>query len=448
MGLLDRIDQTISRGVDPVTMEEFGYLLGQDRGTSVRTRSGVTMGPKKALGITAWYSGVRYISETMAGLPCKVYRDSPAGREQRADPPWKQSPDIEQVWFGLVESWLMALLHKGNAYSFKLRSPSNEVIGLRSIHPDRIRPGVTPSGFKVFELDGRHDIAFTTREILHIPGLSYDGCIGLNPIQTLADPLGSVAAADHYASSFFGSSSRPDAYISTPNTLTNEQAIGMQQLWLSMHRGLMNSHDLAVMGGGAEYKLLGLNPEQTQLIESRKYGVPEVSRMLRLPPHKLYDLERATFSNIEQQSIEAVVDGIRPWCTRIEAWVNADPDLVAPGAFIEFELEGLLRGDAAARAAFYQSGIAGGWMMPSEPRALENLPHIEGSDFLTSPLNMRQYGPDAVVVDDASARAAAELLQKGYLAVTAGVITPDELRDMANQAGAELPVPMPRGAPA
>jgi len=263
-----------------------------------------------------------------------------------------------------------------------------------------VKPGVASDGFKVFELDGRSDVPFSRREILHIPGLSYDGVVGLNPIEHHAQTLGTQAAADEHAGRFFGSGVMDRAYITVPKTLSTPAADEMRDAWRSHYEGLRNAHRLAVLGGGAEFKTIGLDPQQTQLLESRKYGVVEVARMLRLPPHKLYDLERATFSNIEHQSIEAVVDGIRPWCTRIEAHVNFDPDLMRSGNFIEFELEGLLRGDIKSRYEAYSAGVTGGFLMPSEPRRLENLPHIDGSDFLLRPLNMATVGPDAVATTE------------------------------------------------
>ena len=398
MALIDRVAQRRASEVvrsDPVTMEEFLGLVGRD-GTDSQTTAGVAMGPRAALGITAWYSGVRYISETMAGLPAPTYRDGPGGRTARTDPPWKKKPDVETTWFSLVEFWLMSLLHKGNAFSFKVRNPiSGQVVGLRMIHPDRVKVGQASSGLKLFEIDQRKDVAYTTRDILHIPGLSYDGVCGLNPLQYHADALGTIAASEEFAARSMGKGVMDKAYMSLPQVITNEQANALASVLEAQHAGLTNAGKLAVLGGGAEYKTIGLDPQSTQLLESRKYGVTEVARLLRLPPHKLYDLERATFSNIEQQAIEAVVDGIRPWCTRIEAWVNSDADLMRPGNFIEFNLEALLRGDLESRMRAYQAGVTAGVYMPSEPRRKENLPYVEGSDVLLFPLNMTQVGPDA-----------------------------------------------------
>jgi HK97 family phage portal protein len=142
-----------------------------------------------------------------------------------------------------------------------------------------------------------------------------------------------------------------------------------------------------------------LTPEQQQLLETRKFEVTEIARYTGVVPHKLYDLERATFSNIEQQSIDAVVDGIRPYVERFEAFINFDPYLLPAGNFIEFDLEGLLRGDSAARGAFYTALINAGVMTPYAAAEKENLPAPEELKYYLRPLNMaviREGQPDLI----------------------------------------------------
>lgn len=178
MGLVDRINSRldVQRAADPVTMEEFGYLLGQQGGN--KSLAGVSVTPTRALGITAWYSGVRYLAETVASLPCFTFRDTPSGRSRRADPGWKSRPDVDVPWASWVEFQMMSLLHRGDGFSFKLRNGLDQVTGLRSLHPDRVRVGRHPdTGRKVFQVRDMEPL-FTTREILHIPGLSYDGLRG------------------------------------------------------------------------------------------------------------------------------------------------------------------------------------------------------------------------------------------------------------------------------
>lgn len=346
------------------------------------------MGPQRALGIPAWYSGVRYLSETVAGLPIHRYRNGQDGRTRRADPLWMSRPDVETPWFSVVEFWMMSLLHRGNAYTFKIRNDAGRVTGLRGIHPDRVKPGQASDGTKVFQIDNRQDVVLTRREIFHIPGLSYNGVIGLNPLQHQAETLGGVAAANESAQRFFGQGSIKEAFISAPATLTETQANELRDVWEKQHQGLLNAHTVAVLGGGAEYKTIGLDPAASQLLETRKWGVIEVAQVLRMPPHKLYELTRATFSNIEHQSIEAVTDSIQPWAQRIEAHLNFDPDLTVSGTFEEFILEGLLRGDTASRFEAYSKATGRPWMTPAEVRQRENLPPLDGLDTVASPLNM------------------------------------------------------------
>lgn len=381
------------RSADPVTLEEFGALLGQTTGRQVRAKSGATVSAKKALGLSAWYSGVRHISEVMAGLPIHRYRDGVDGRERRAKPSWMRQPDLEQTWYGLVEFWLMSLLHRGNAYSFKLRNAAGQVTGLREIHPDRVTPGQAPDGTKRFQVD---DIErpYTTRDILHIPGLAYNGRIGLNPIQTFVDGLGNVMAAEEYASRFFSNGTNLGGIISVEGAVSQQELVELKREWEDFHQGLLNAHRTGVLSKGSTYTRLALNAEDTQLIETRQFGVVEIARMLRLPPHKLYDLTNATYSNIEHQSIEATTDGIQPWCERIEAWLNADRDLTPAGTFVEFDLEGRLRGDTKSRYEAFARSVGGPWMKVNEARRLENLPPVAGGDDVMRPLNMGDVTQD------------------------------------------------------
>lgn len=374
---------------DPVTLAEFGALLGDNSRNSSTSRAGTTVTPQRALGIAAWYSGVRHIAEVMAGLPIHRYRRLPGGdgRERRENPPWIAAPDVEQPWYGLVEFWLMSLLHRGNAFSFKLRNGANQVTGLREIHPDRVTTGQAPDGTKRFVIDDNERL-WTTRDVLHIPGLAYDGRVGMNPIRCSADAIGAVAATDEYAARFFTNNTNLGGIISVEQAMTDDEALALRTEWESFHQGILNAHKTGVLSKGARYDRVTLNAEDSQLIESRQWGVTEISRLLRLPPHKLYELSRATFSNIEHLAIEATTDGIQPWAERIEAHVNFDPDLTPTGTYHEFTLEGRLRGDTKSRYEAHTSAVGGPWKTVNESRREENLSPIDGGDVVLQPLNM------------------------------------------------------------
>lgn len=442
VSLLDRISTREVKRADAVDSVEFGRLLGLANGSTVRTKAGTFVGPHRALGITAWYSGARYISETVSMLPWHHYMKSVLGRDQRAPWPWLEKPDVEQTWAGWAEHQVMSLLHKGNGFSFKLRNLSDQVVGLRELHPDRITGGCAPDGTKRFMVD--HDpTPYTTRDILHIPGLAYSGRLGLNPIATLADALGTVAAADDYAGRWFSSSTHMGGIISMPGDLTATQAKDLREVWDAFHAGLLNAHKTGVLSNGAKYDRITLSAADSQLLESRQYGIQEISRILRIPPHKLYDLSRSTNNNIEQQSIESVTDSIRPWVQRIENAINDDADLVMPGHYLEASLEGVLRGDSVARAAFYTSGINAGWMMPSTPARLENLPAPPELDYYLRPLNMDFITPGVdKAADAATPEAIALMIQKLYLGVGI-VLSAEEARDLIHQAGGTLSGPLP-----
>jgi HK97 family phage portal protein len=442
-----RADRGEARRADPVSLEEFGVLMGAMNGNSYRSKSGAMVGPRRALGLSSWYSGVRYLAESMSSLPVHAYGDAAGERSRRADPPWLSRPDVELPWQQLVEFWMMSLLHKGNAYAWKLRNMADQVVGLRELHPDCVTVGQAPDGTKRFLIDG-DEYPYSSRDVLHIPGLAYNGRVGLNPIQYQADTLGGIVAADDYSSRFFGAGTHLGGVITVGGPLTKEQREATADEWRAFHEGLVNAHKTGVLSNGSRYERISLNAADSQLIESRKYGVTEIARILRIPPHKLYDLERATFSNIEHQSIEAVVDSIRPWAVRIEAHLNFDPDLMAAGTFVEFQLEGLLRGDSAARATFYSQLINAGVMSPRVAARLENLPAPAELDYYLRPLAMAVIRPGQPEPVDASQEAqarklsVAEAIQKVYLGVGT-VLTADEARKIVNDAGGNLPVPGP-----
>jgi len=245
--LIDRVDAhrverevvreslRLQAAADPVTLEEFGYLLGQANGLSYKTKAGPTVGVNRALGISAWYSGVRWLSETVAGLPWHHYMRSADGRELRAPQAWLAHPDVDQTWYGLVEASMMAILHRGDAFMYKLRNASGQVVGLREIHPDRVTGGIAPDGSKRFMID-RDEVEYTTREVLHIPGLSYCGRMGLNPMRHFAETLGGIAAADDYSSRWFNASTHIGGIISVPGP-ANEVVTGAARAeWDQFHQ--------------------------------------------------------------------------------------------------------------------------------------------------------------------------------------------------------------------
>ena len=210
----------------------------------------------------------------------------------------------------------------------------------------------------------------------------------MNPIRCSADALGAVAATDEYAARFFTNNTNLGGIVSVEHAMTRDEAIALKAEWEDFHQGILNAHRTGVLSKGARYDRVTLNAEDSQLIEARQYGVAEIARLLRLPPHKLYELSRATFSNIEHQSIEAITDGIQPWAERIAAHINFDRDLTPPNMYHEFALEGRLRGDTKSRYEAHTKAVGGPWKTVNESRREENLAPVEGGDVVLRPLAM------------------------------------------------------------
>lgn len=409
MDLIDRAStavarrpREIERSSREVSMEEFAaaLALGPGRYTGARAHSGVLVTDRTLMGSTAWYRGVRFVASAVSGLPWHQYMRLPDdARERRSAPPWLARPDAEQTWRGLVEYFIVALLNKGNGFAFKLRNEAGQVFGLREIHPDRVTTGIAPDGTKRFLVDHLpHE--YTTREIFHVPGFVDDASrFGCNPIRTLANAMGIVLGGDEYAGRFY-SASNLGGIISYPGPpLDGDEAERVRVEWEAFHDGLANAHKTGVLSGGATYNRIALSAEEAQLLQARTFGITEVARAIGIAPHKLYELSRATFSNIEHQSIEVATDTVRPHVHYIEDAVNHDPDLVLPGFFVEAAMEGLMRGDSAAIAASLSAGVNGGWLSPYTAARIQNLPAPDELDYYLRPLNMAVIRPGQPVDD-------------------------------------------------
>lgn len=391
MSALGRARAHIRRAGVPVTLEEFGRLLSGKQG---KTSTGLSVTERRALGLSAWWSGVRYLSESVAFLPTSSYVGIGANRRRRNNPAWinlpMRSPKGRPIltWSMLRELWMLSLLHRGNAYGWKIRDTVGRITGMNYLHPDRVKPqGQKPDGERHYLIDvtgkGRW-LPFTSFEVFHIVGPGFDGIAGVSPIQYHADTLGIAVAADDFAGKYFGQGAALSSYFK----LTKPRKKPIEEIKAELadtHRGITNAHEVGVLAMGVDYVAPGLNAKDAQILEAREWSVLEIARILRVPPHKLYDLRRATFSNIEQQSIEAVTDGVVPWVERIEDQVDADSDLSIPGTSIELEIEGLLRGDSAARSAWYSSGINNGYLELAEIRAKEGLPPLPGMNVFFRP---------------------------------------------------------------
>ena len=369
-------------------------LIAESNETSIVV-PGLPVNPMRGLRLAAVYASVRAIAESCASLPLPVYRRNGRSRERLVqDPRWRLlnlAPNPEQTAMELLENWFGHALLWGTGYLY-VRA-DDEAPELWPLRPDRTRARRTRGGQLFYEtvLDTGERIQLPPEQVIPLRSI-FDG---LPAVRLARGAIGTAIAAEEYAGHFWSNNSRPDGIIELSGELDDQKYDDFRRRWRAGHEGLKRSHLVGILTGGATWKELGVPPDKAQVLESRQFSVREIARMFRVPPHVIGDLEgTVTRASIEQQSIEFVIYTLRPWLVRAEQALNrrlfdSEADRAA-GIYCEFLADGLMRGDAAARAALYQSGILTGWLSRADARELENLPDVPeaGLDRFLIPLNM------------------------------------------------------------
>lgn len=388
----------LAKSLRTETVEPFTNLTGPR--SARRLRSGVTVTAGRAMQHAAVWACVRARAEDVAKCPARVVEYQGKQRIRRDAPPWLERPNPETTPFELFERTTASIDTDGNGFWHVSKDrlgrvaevwplPPAEVQVWRE-PPSRGQTGVSPKQFTYAGDDYGLD------EIVHFTGFSLAGRLrGLNPIQQHMHTIGLSVAAEEYGEAFFGNGATMSGVVTLPAgaNLDPTKVQEMQDGLARDHQGLENAHRPGVLFGGAAWVQLTIPNDAAQFLETRKYQLADIARIYRTPSHKINDLEHATFSNIEHQAIEWVVDGIVPTVTRLEAQVVA-AGLVERGHHLKFNLGALLRGDTKTRYEAYAMGIQWGWLCPDDVRELEDLnplPDGIGSTYRT-PLNMGPLG--------------------------------------------------------
>lgn len=358
------------------------YMGGSTAGKSVNERSAMQM--------TAVYACVRILSEAVAGLPLHLYRyKEDGGKEKAIDHSLyhllHDEPNKEMSSFVFRETLMTHLLLWGNAYAQIIRNGKGEVIALYPLMPNKMKVDRGEDGeiYYIYsrstdEANTKEDstVVLTPREVLHIPGLGFDGLVGYSPIAMAKNAIGLAIATEEYGAKFFANGAAPSGVLEHPGTIKDPARL--RENWNSTFGGSANSGKVAVLEEGMKYTPISISPEQAQFLETRKFQINEIARIFRIPPHMVGDLEKSSFSNIEQQSLEFVKYTLDPWIIRWEQSLSRS--LLTPDEkktyFFKFNLEGLLRGDYASRMNGYATARQNGWMSANDIRELENLDKI------------------------------------------------------------------------
>lgn len=362
------------------------YMGGSSAGKNVNERSAMQM--------TAVYSCVRILAEAVAGLPLHLYRYKEDGGKERAINNnlyhlLHDEPNKEMSSFIFRETLMTHLLLWGNAYAQIIRNGKGEVVALYPLMPNKMQVDRDENGELYYIYTRSSDEAktmegvtvyLTPRDVLHIPGLGFDGLVGYSPIAMAKNAIGLAIATEEYGAKFFANGAAPSGVLEHPGTIKDPSRL--RENWNSTFGGSANSGKVAVLEEGMKYTPISISPEQAQFLETRKFQIDEIARIFRVPPHMVGDLEKSSFSNIEQQSLEFVKYTLDPWVIRWEqslsrALLNEDEKRKY---FFKFNLEGLLRGDYESRMSGYAVARQNGWMSANDIRELENMDKISAED--------------------------------------------------------------------
>lgn len=359
--------------------------------------SGKSVNENTAMQNSAVYACVKIIAESIASLPLHVYQYTDGGKEKAINHPLyyllHNAPNEEMTAFIFFETIMAHLLLWGNAYAQILRNRLGQVIGLYPLLPNKMTVERNDSGnleytYQRFTEENpnfkdKGAIVLPRADIFHVAGLGYDGLIGYSPIAMAKNAIGLSIACESFGSKFFANGARPLGILKSPTLIKNPEKL--RESWESMYGG-ENSGRVAILEQGMEYETISIPPDDAQFLQTRKFQIAEVARIFRVPLHFLNELDRATFSNITQQSLEFVMYTLTPWISRLEQALNKA--LFQPSErgkyFVKFNLSGLLRGDYESRVKGYCQMIQNGVMSINDVRELEDLnkiPSEKGGDL-------------------------------------------------------------------
>lgn len=347
---------------------------------SQKSQSGIDVTEDSALNYSSVWAAVRLISETIASLPLLTYRRTEGGKERAVDLPIYEI--LHSQWNGDMsamqarETMQAHVLTWGNSYAEIVRNGFGRVVELWPMTPDIVAPKLNKAGRIEYEIqDGFSKSILPAQDVLHVPGLGFDGLVGYSVIRMARECIGLGLAAEAFGGGFFGNGSRVGGIISHPGRPDDPTLKTSKESWEKIHKGPHKQGGTAVLFGGLKFEPFAINNNDSQFLETRRFQVAEIARWFNLPVHLLRDLEKgASYASIEQQSIDFVVYTLRPWMVRWEQEINRK--LLTPierkTFFVEHLIDGLLRGDAKTRAEALQIRFMNGNLSIDEWRAIEN----------------------------------------------------------------------------
>ncbi len=392
MNLLARLFSPRDKPTNQLNGSAFSFFFGG-------TTSGARVSERSAMQMTAVYACVRILAEAVAGLPLHLFEINATGGSEKAQNHrlyrlLHDEPNPEMTSFVFRETLMTHLLLWGNAFAQIIRNGKGEVVALYPLMPGKMTVDRDSAGricyvYNRTEEDSPatgkgSEVLLTPADVLHIPGLGFDGLVGYSPIAMSKNAIGLAMACEEYGAKFFANGAHPGGVLEHPGVVKDPQRV--RDSWNAMYQGSGHAHRTAVLEEGLKYHAIGIPPEQAQYLETRKFQINEIARIFRVPPHMVGDLDRSSFSNIEQQSLEFVKYTLDPWVIRWEQAIARAllSETEKRRFFVRFNLEGLLRGDYMSRMNGYAVARQNGWMSANDIRtleALDRIPAAEGGDL-------------------------------------------------------------------
>ena len=358
------------------------------------SKSGKVVNERTSIQVPVVYACVRVIAETIASLPFGVYENQGKTAAKAEEHPLYRllhsEPNPEMTSFQFRESLMTNLLLWGNAYSQIIRNGRGNVVGLYPLLASNMKVDRDENGDLYYEYTTSigAQVRLSPRDVWHIPGLGFDGLVGLSPIALEKNAIGLSIAAEEYGSHVFSNGATPSGVLEHPNTVKDVARV--RESWNAAYGGSANAGKVAILEEGMKFSRIAMPNNEAQFLETRQFQIEEICRIFRVPPHMIGDLTHATFSNIEHQSIDFAVHTIRPWCVRIEQ--AADRVLFTERDkrryYTHINLDGLMRGDYKSRMEGYAIGRQNGWLNANDIRDLENMNPIPdeqgGNEYLVN----------------------------------------------------------------
>lgn len=390
-------------------------IWGSGDSFAFTTEAGTNIDEITSMRINAFYACVLLISDTISTLPVDSFRRIDGNRiPYRPQPAWVQRPDIDLLRTEHYQQVLISLLLDGNAFVRIYRDQTGQVANLVVIDPSRVQITRTPVTRELlYIIDDNKQYPVTAKDMLHMTEMRKAGELrGISRVTELKDNLGLASALQSFASRFFGQGATTSGVIETPNGLNREQAKELVDGFDSRHKGFRKAHKTGILTGGAKFVRTGVNPDEAQMLDSQKFAVEQIARIFRVPPPMIGITSGGmSYNSVEQQNINFVTHTLRPYIAKME---DAYSTLLPDGAFIRFNVDGLLRGDFATRMNGYSIGSQAGFLSVNDIRRFEDLQPVDGGDVYRVPLANVDLGAASLVETDKRVSMAQKLILSGF----------------------------------